>query len=277
MNSILKLIIVPFKLPKYINSCNSDIMNNKHPYIKHYLTRNYCKFSSVALNEHPIMAELILKKQIIFDPSRFSNPSPLLTKFLIKEFKLTPSNLYYLTLNNNPELAEFIILKKNHFNNKCWCNIGGNSNPGLTNFIRENYFIHRKNYRLSSNTNPEIADLILLDPYPTFELSTNPNTGLTNFLLNSTISVKYNTNPALAPLIMSLTPPVYENSNVGLTDFILSNPPTTALSWNRLALNTNPGLEKFIYENKNRISEDSLYNLASNRYIFKKIEFITLM
>ena len=76
---------------------------------------------------------------------------------------------------------------------------------------------------------------------------------------------------------MSLTPPVYENSNVGLTDFILSNPPPTALSWNRLALNTNPGLEKFIYENKNRISKDSLYNLASNRYIFKKIEFITLI
>ena len=111
-------------------------MDNTHPFLKQYLRRNYRRFSSVALNEYPIMAELILKKQTIFNPSVFSNPSPLLTKFLIKEFKITPSNLYYLTLNTNPELAEFIILKKNHFDNKCWCNISGNSNSGLANFIR---------------------------------------------------------------------------------------------------------------------------------------------
>ena len=283
MNSILSLIIVPFKLPEWIDPSNRKIMDNKHPYTKHYLARNYKKIDQFYTWGHPAMAEIILKNPDECILSIFKNPSPKLTKLIMKNFKPNWSNLVHLAENTNPELAKLIISQKDYYIDKTyWISILKNPNPGMTEFIKEIYHSVCYPYPLyiNSNTNPELAEFILSNLNITDYLAENPNPGLTKFLYNSDLSrVDNNTNPELAPVIIErilngdIVHDVYNNSNIGLTGFILSNPPTNQEDWDSLATNTNPGLEKFIYDNRYKIGFNCLHYLASNRNIFTPIKF----
>ena len=253
-------------------------MDNTHPFTKQYLRRNYRKFDSFYVNNHPVMAEIILQDRSIISTGLFANSSPLLTKLIIELFEPTPGKVYYLTMNTNPELSDFIILQESNFDFCCWRNIVRNPNPGLTEFIKKHYQKVEDLHYLNSNTNPELAKLILSRIVDTESLFKNPNTGLTNYLYISRFAnIELNTNPGLAPAIInrviyeSLTHNIYQNSNIGLTDYILSHPPRLPGDWSALAANTNPKLERFIYNNKDKIRDDYLHYLASNRYIFEHV------
>ena len=293
MNSILSLIIVPFKLPDWVNFNEDRIMHNKHKFLKHILKRYYKTRHWYHLSNYPVMAEIILKNQYRIDASVYANPSPLLTKLIIETFTPLYHKLRYLILNTNPELADFIISHKSKFKSGQWVDIFRNPNPGLTEFIKEHYTIKYRRL-LIVNTNPELAEMILSEihgseHFSKEEVSRNSNPGLTNYL-QTVGSSNCNTNPELASIIIKNHDDIkviYQNSNVGLTDFILSNPPKSQTLWNALAANanppresaersalasnTNPKLEKFIYDNRDKIEIGSRHYLASNRYIFKKI------
>ncbi len=272
------MIIIPFKLPKWIAPDNYDIMDNSHPFTEHYLKRNYREF--VRLADHPEMTEIVLHDSDAVVPYLFGNPSPLLTKLIMKKFDI--KGLHYLTANTNPDLAEFIISHKHNFDDDCWNNISKNSNKGLTEFIKTSHQIDR--HYLNMNTNPE---LIISNSYISTDFFANSNPKLTNRVNNFSQYItlfrcfysidiallEINTNPELVHLILLFHSHCGEScllySNIGLTDYILNNPPTTDSNWNRLAINNNPLLEKFIFDNRDKISKKQY--LSRNRHIFIKL------
>ena len=280
MDTILKLIIIPFKLPRWIENDNYNLMDNKHKFLKHYLKRYYKNNNWLLyMCRSPIMADEILNRRCPIVLSLFANPSPILTKLIIEKFKL--GGLRYLTKNTNPELAKFIISHKNNFNNECWSNVFGNHNSGLTEFIKENHsqIKYPCNLYLDSNTNPELAELVLSSLNPTDSLAENPNPGLTKYLHSSgLLRVDNNTNPELAPVIIERIlngcpiRDIYKNSNDGLVLFILYNLPKEKKDWNEMVKNTNPAFEKYIYDNRDKISPHYLHYLAKNKYIFEPVK-----
>jgi hypothetical protein len=276
MNSILKLIIVPFKLPKWIISSDVKIMDNPHPFTKQFVMRYYCQFDWISICIHPIMAEVILKNKSELKPTLFANPSPLLTELIIEKFELTLGNLYWLTTNINPKLAKFIISHRNNFDAKCWNNIMKNPNPELTEFIKNFYQVCADRSFINSNTNPELAELILSISAFTDTFYMNPSPGLTDFLVKYPRLLSNNTNPDLAPIIIKVNGEkykqvIYKNSNIGLTDFIINNPPQNNYERCLLMDNRNPKLAKLIYDNKRRIEGDWNY-LGINKYIFEPVK-----
>ena len=277
MDTILSLIIVPFKLPDWINPNDRRLMVNPHPFTKQYLMQNYNRFSWNVTCIHPIMAEVILKNKNELRSTVFSNPSPLLTELIVEKFEPTPENLHYLTTNINPKLAKFIISQKDNFDFKCWNNVMKNSNPELTEFIKEFHQIHNDRRFISSNTNPKLAELIMSISEFNDTLFINPNPGLTDFLSKLNPSLfSTNTNPDLAPLIIKLNGEkykraIYATSNIGLTDFIISNPPQNSQEWGLLITNRNPKLDRLVYDNRGKF-EEYRHNLARNRYIFEPVK-----
>ena len=259
MKSILSLIIVPFKLPGWIDGDEIKFMYNKHRFLKHYLKRHYKNRDWSHMSGCPLMAEMILQNENEIHPTLFANPNPLLTDLIIKSFKSRPEERDSLAENTNPELAKLIISQESKFDLFSWRSIFRNSNPGLTEFIKRNYNTAEGTYYLSANANPELTELILFNPQ------------ISHYLITQ------NPNPELAPIILKRINKVwsasfYENSNICLTDYILRNPPNETDDWNILAKNTNSKLEKFIYDNKNKISPHYLHYLASNRYIFEPVK-----
>jgi hypothetical protein len=125
MKSILSLIILPFKLPKWVNN---KILDNSHRFTKHYIRRNYKKYK---LN-HPIMAESILEHGLM-STELFQNPSPLLTELILLKYTYTPENLYNLTSNTNPLLAKLITSQSDKYCIRCWHSISQNCNSVILN------------------------------------------------------------------------------------------------------------------------------------------------
>jgi len=72
------MIIILFKLPKWIDSDNAYIVKNSHPFAKHYLKRNYHDF--IWLADYPEMAEIILEKQAVIIPDLFGKPESTIDK-----------------------------------------------------------------------------------------------------------------------------------------------------------------------------------------------------
>jgi hypothetical protein len=182
------------------------------------------------------------------------NPDPRLTK-LIKDFaikvigqynktnfesyniEIMSSLLTFLSANTNPELAEVIMMAP------IWSNVSANPNTGLTKFIIDNED-KIEPHELSTNTNPELAYLIIknIRKATLTLIAKNPNPGLTEFIKKyiDILDLDYlvqNPNPELAELIIANINKnnyslVFSNSNPGLTKFILdaiANDPTIAI------------------------------------------------
>ena len=257
MESIVSLIIVLFKLPKWIEPNNPRLMLNRHPYVKRFVVKHYDNFDWCDISIQPVMADVILQnKHRAISSYLFQNPSPKLTDLI--KIKFTPVLLAELATNTNPELAELIMSNKNKFNQQCWANIGKNPNPGLTKFIIENYPTNIKPLYLIANPNPELASLIMANKIRCYDLVNNSNPGLTDLIISIGRMTYDNTNPKLAPYIMRLLSRRKIQFNEDLK-YISSN--------------TNHGLEKFIYDNRDKLSLEYFGNLASNRYIVEKITF----
>ena len=177
-----------------------------------------------------------------------------------------------------------------------WRLVADCSDPMLTKFIRKHQ--HHIIHHMTNNTNPALADLIIKYCNETNESCfSNPNVGLTDYIINSPESVIdyvdlsrnknpmltefiiasyeklnkqllcWNENPALVELIM-LEPhweKISENPNTGLTEIIINNP--DKVDYNRLSYNTNRKLIPFMHTHAAKLNT---LVLISNRAMLRK-------
>ena len=217
----------------------------------------------LCLNPNPKIAKLIMKNP--YYNLIGNNPNPGLTEFIIKNKDKIKT--CFMSKNINPMLADLIISFKNiEYDSDIWTN----PNPGLTDFLlnKSINFINSLavSYKLSRNTNPLLAKLIMKNPNWSI-ISGNSNTGLTDFILSHPHCVDYyslssNTNPLLAELIIKNEHrlnwcAIFRNPNIGLTKFIMENYISKCAP--HLGYNSNPELTDFIISKlkPNEISESN--------------------
>ena len=260
MNSILSLIIKPQYdlLPGF--KPGMFLYHNNHPYIKDYIRKNEINVNLDAVAIAPLVAEITLRHSgKVRAGNLFQNSSPLLTDVILNHKELE-DNYGSLCLNSNPKLADLIISFKDRFTNEHWYYISMNPNEGLTEFIKEHVEIVKK-YKLDCNTNPKLTDLIKV--HYARQLSGELILPDDEHLIN-------NPNPLFAPVIIKLhmiKPDkfIFGNRNPGLTDYILNHP---NIDFNQIALNFNPKLFKFVFDNRHKI-DSHMYEFGHNRHIFK--------
>ena len=191
-----------------------------------------------------------------------SNPSPKLTKWLINYF----NDLRLPYSDENKNINEGLVIHLlHHFK-----------------VLMPDAVIH--------NTDPRAASTIIeivskktggISPH---HIRTNPNPGLTQFLIDSHVDISGNPNPALAKTIIerNYRGEISSNTNPDLAEFILSGSVSETIF-----SNPNPGLTKFIMEhykhenryqlirNTNPLLADLIKSIAKdteyNVYIWKSI------
>ena len=122
------------------------------------------------------MADLIIKYCNEKHESCFSNPNIGLTNYIINSPK-SVINYVDLSTKKNPMITEFIIASYEKLNKKLLC----------------------------SNENPALVELMMIEPH-WGKISENPNTGLTEIIINNPDKVdynrlSYNTNRKLIPFM----------------------------------------------------------------------------
>ena len=261
MDSILSVIIRPQYdlLPGF--KPGMFLYHNNHPYIKDYIRKNEINVNLDAVAIAPLAAEITLRhSDKVRAGNLFQNSSPLLTDVILNHKELE-DNYGSLCLNSNPKLADLIISFKDRFTNEHWYYISMNPNEGLTEFIKEHVEIVKK-YKLDCNTNPKLTDLIKV--HYARQLSGELILPDDEHLIN-------NPNPLFASVIIKLhmlkpNKLIFGNCNPGLTDYILNHP---NIDFNQIALNFNPKLFKFVFDNRHKI-DSYMYELGHNRHIFKR-------
>jgi len=200
------------------------------------------------------------------NPRLMLNRHPYVKKFVVKHY----DNFDWCDISIQPVMADVILQNKHRAISSY---LFQNPSPKLTDLIKIK-FTPVLLAELATNTNPELAELIMsnknrFNPQCWANIGKNPNPGLTKFIIeNYPINIKQlyligkmtydNTNPELAPYIIKLLAKRKTQFNE---------------DWKHISSNTNYGLEKFIYDNHDKLSRKDLRNLASNRYIVEKITF----
>ena len=162
-----------------------------------------------------------------------NNPDPELTDLIIKNYKGWKQRL--IVNNTNPKLADLIIKQGVKYNNP---------NKGLTDYIlnskKVNYF------DLSSNSNELLTDYIIAhkDDLNRNELLSNTNPALVPLMFENVES-----------LDMEEWEIISSNPNPGLTDIIINNP--GKVNYFELSNNTNKKLIPFMYENRHKLDHDN--------------------
>ena len=227
-------------------------------------------------NTNPLLAPLILSYCRNFDLSASSNPG-------LTEHILNSKPTYRIYTNTNPLVAGLILdnLMINELDE-----MADNPNPALTETILKGK--HQFGARISNNTNPKLAQLII-ENCDLCNIISSPNTGLTDFILKNADQhlcdcILNNTNPSIAPLIIDSKHPnwlqISGNSNTGLTNFIIknkdkveqticsnTNPSLAELivevgeDWDELSANNNPGLTGHLLKHEEQLN---VYYLAHN-------------
>jgi hypothetical protein len=222
-----------------------------------YIIKNFDKLSKhlLSLNCNPGLTEFLIKHNLISN----YNTNPKLTPYIKK-----PSNC-----NSNPEFTDLITNNSTDDFSGIFSNtnpllagaiinavfksklamMSRNSNPGLTKYLIK----HQKDLcydMLALNENPKLAFLIMRNPYWN-RIGSNPNEELTEFIKEhkDKMNINGNPNPKLAETIMNgdiKFGDISNNHNPGLTKFIIEN--KLSLDRERICSNTNPELAELILE-----------------------------
>jgi len=156
------------------------------------------------------------------------NPSDELIDVILENIdRLNKNHKIRLLSSTNPRLANFII------QNQQLKYIANNSNPGLTDYIIENW--NKLPPTKFKNKNPKLFGLIMNDPNPDWRfLSGRVEIEFAEFLINHKNDLIWRE--------------VSFNSNPGLTKFLICN--ESDLYWPEITRNKNPRLMKLKIKNK---------------------------
>ena len=178
-----------------------------------------------------------------------NNPSDELIDVILENIDLLNKNhKFRLSRSTNPRLANFII------HNQQLKYIANNSNPGLTDYIIENW--NKLPPTKFKNKNPKLFELIMNDPNPDWNfLSGRVEIEFAEFLINHKNDLIWKE--------------VSFNSNPGLTKFLICNEPN--LYWPGITRNKNPRLMKLKIKNKLKLDWDYISHYGG-QFLLDNIE-----
>ena len=264
MEDIVRAIVKSYYVPlEWVEIDHTFLMVNPNPKLGKFMHNNIDKIplykAIYGLNGteseiEPVNSELVYR---LLEPIKLLAPTLMFdqtevkfAKHIIQAIEKDPrlKTDPKLQFNSNPGLTQFLINGK--------YDLSGNSNPELTEYIKQILDQWRGVIYLRDNTNPALADVIIDNEHYSL-LGNNSNPGLTEHIIKNKVPCHGNTNPNLAEYIISINEKrpnwsgISRNSNNGLYEYIVIN--HKKLDYRKLSLNSNPKLLDFMYTVRDKL------------------------
>jgi len=225
MDSILKLVLIPKRKLKQWVKIHWDVIRFNPSVPDSFLLENESNLGSKVF---------LCKDRELISKYPEKTDWSLVCKFslntcadlIMKNTHLLKGHLLDIVIGStNPKLVDLIIRSLRHVDYYDCYNVAINHNPGLTQYLKDNwkYLPHVK----FLNKNSKLFDLMMNDPDPNWKaLSSRTEPEFSDFLIRNKLNLNWHV--------------VSNNSNSGLTDFLIEN--EDLLDKDTIVYNRNPKL-----------------------------------